>query len=358
MIIVNSRFLTQPITGVQRFAIEICIRLKKKFKDEIQFVTPSNIIHYKLAKELDAQIIGKKNGHIWEQIDLPKYLYKIKKPLLLNLCNTAPLFYKNKIVTLHDVAFLAYPETYSKKFLFFYKFLIPKVIHSSKHVLTVSDFSKSEIVKFYKISEDKIAVIYNAVDSQFSNGSSSLEQAKVPYLVAVSSLNYRKNLHSVLVAFKKISSEYENNLQLIVIGDIKSKSFKAIDIEEYNNNNNKAIRFVGRVSDEQLIKFYTNALGFIYPSYYEGFGIPPLEAQACGCPVIVSNVSSLPEVFKDSALYCNPNSIDEISNAMTTLVKNKDIREQLIEKGAQNLLRFSWDQSALKLSNIINNNIK
>ncbi|MBF4470432.1 glycosyltransferase family 4 protein [Flavobacterium sp. HJJ] len=355
-IAVNARFLTQSITGVQRFAIELSRRLKGIYGSEIQFFAPKNIVNAELADELNIIIIGHNTGHIWEQMDLPNFLKSKGNPLLLNLANTAPLFYKNKIVTIHDVAFLAYPETYSKKFLFFYKFLIPKVIYSSKHVLTVSDFSKSEIVKFYKISQDKITVIYNAVANQFSIGSSSLEQAKVPYLVAVSSLNYRKNLHSVLAAFQRISNEYNNNLQLIVIGDIKSKIFKSIDIQEYSSNT--AFQFVGRVSDEELIKFYTNALGFIYPSYYEGFGIPPLEAQACGCPVIVSNVSSLPEVFKDSALYCNPNSIDEISNAMITLVKDKALREQLVEKGRQNLLRFSWDQSALKLSNIINNNIK
>ena len=152
MLTVNSRFLTQNITGVQRFAIEISKQLKKLLNSKIQFVAPKNIIHKDLAEELDVKVIGYNTGHLWEQIDLPLYLSSIGKPLLLNLSNTAPLFYKNKIVTIHDVAFKRFPQTYSFKFRMFYNLLIPIILKNSKHILTVSEFSKNEINKIYGIS--------------------------------------------------------------------------------------------------------------------------------------------------------------------------------------------------------------
>ena len=128
MLIINSRFLTQEITGVQRFAIEISLRLKDLLKDNVLFVAPYNVIQSEIAKRLNVQIIGNHTGHLWEQWDLPHYLKKNGSPLLLNLCNLAPLRYKNKISTIHDVSFVRYPQTFSKKFLFFYKFMIPKII--------------------------------------------------------------------------------------------------------------------------------------------------------------------------------------------------------------------------------------
>ena len=164
---VNARFLTQPITGVQRFAIEISLRLKKELGEKIMFVSPKEIIQNEIAKELQVNTIGYTTCHLWEQIELPLYLKKKGSPLLLNFCNTAPLLYKNKISTIHDIAFEVYPETYSKAFLYVYRFLIPKICKNSKKIITVSDFSKQEIIKYYKTKTDKIQVIYNAVNDGF-----------------------------------------------------------------------------------------------------------------------------------------------------------------------------------------------
>ena len=140
-IVVNARFLTQSITGVQRFAIEVCLKLKD-LVDDIEFVTSANVAQQEVFDALDAKIIGKFHGHLWEQIDLPQYLKRKGAPLLINLANTAPLFYKNKVVTIHDVAYKVFPQTYPKSFLMFYSFMIPKLLYGSKHVITVSEFSK------------------------------------------------------------------------------------------------------------------------------------------------------------------------------------------------------------------------
>ena len=345
MLTINSRFLTQNITGVQRFAIEISKQLKNIYGNNIEFVTPKNIIHENLAKELDAKVIGNKTGHLWEQIDLPIYLKQNNNPLLLNLANTAPLFYKKKIVTVHDLAYERFPQTFNWKFRLFYKLLIPSIIKSSKHIFTVSEFSKNEIIDFYKVNKEKISVIYNAVNPIFKP---NIENTKEKYILAVSSLNYQKNFHSLIKAFNLLDNK---EIKLYLVGNI-NRNFSSVNLMNLIENN-KNIVFKGRVDDDELIRLYSNAICFVYPSLYEGFGIPPLEAQACGCPVIVSNVASLPEVSGESALYCNPYSVEDIREKIEILLNNEKLREDLIKKGFENIKRFSWEKSAKKIINII-----
>lgn len=350
MIIVNSRFLTQPITGVQRYAIEISLQLKKIFDGSIIFVAPHNIIQEELASKLEVKIIGKNVGHLWEQVDLPLFLKQNNSPLLLCLANTAPLFYKNKISTIHDVAFKVYPKTFSKKFLYSYLLIIPLIIKSSKHILTVSNFSKTEIQKYYHTEPENISVIYNAVNNEFTYiNNENLNH--IPYFLAVSSVNYRKNFYAVLKAFNLFKKQSNSSkYKLYIIGDMNSDSFKGLDLSAYKNNPD--IVFCGRVTDKELINYYSNAIGFIYPSLYEGFGIPPLEAQACKCPVLSSDISPLIEVLEKSALYADPFNIEDIASKMEML-KHEKLRDELISLGQENIKRFSWNKSANQLKEII-----
>ena len=345
MFFITARFLTQNITGVQRFAIEISKQLKKIYNDKIEFVSPKNIIHKDLANELNVKIIGNKTGHLWEQIDLPKYLKENNNPLLLNFANTAPFFYKNKIITVHDIAYERFPQTFDWKFRLFYKIAIPNIIKTSKHIFTVSQFSKSEIINFYHPNPNKIDVIYNAVNDIFKPKTNN---TKEDYILAVSSLNYQKNFHSLIKAFNLLE---DKNIKLYLVGGI-NKNFASLELLK-DIEHNKNIIFRGRVDDDELIKLYSNAKCFLCPSLYEGFGIPPLEAQACGCPVIVSNVASLPEVCRDSALYCDPYDTEDIKNKIEMLLNNEELQKECIQKGFENIKRFSWKKSAEKIINII-----
>lgn len=346
LVVVNARFLTQGVTGVQRFAMEICLRLKQLLKD-VEFVTPNDVIQKDAFRELNAKIVGSHHGHLWEQLDLPKYLKSRGKPLLVNLANTAPLFYKNKIVTVHDVAYKVFPQTYPKSFLLYYNLMIPRLLNGSRHVVTVSQFSKEEICRYYHIDNNKVSVVYNAVSEHFKPLRSTGDTA---YFLAVSSMNYRKNFIYILDAFCKYQ-EMGGKESLYIIGDLKNASFKEMDLCKYTSN--PKIKFLGRVSDEDLIKFYSNAVAFVYPSLYEGFGIPPLEAQACGCPAICAQASCLPEVFGDSVLYCNPYDSDSLVSAFKKIVSDKDLRKTLCEKGNINTGKYSWEKSAKKLRDII-----
>lgn len=347
-ICVNARFLTQHMTGVQRYAVEICLEFKRMRGDEIEFVSPRNIIQNKYAEMLSVQIIGKHTGHVWEQIDLPLYLRKKGNPLLLNLCNTAPLFYMNKIVTVHDVAFMVYPQTFSKSFLYFYKFMIPRIMRTARKVVTVSEFSKDEIARYYGIERNKIEVVYSAVSGIFQN---TILQSKAvsPYLLAVSSVNHRKNFISVLKAFQ-VFKEYNKDVSLYIVGDVFNSNFKKINIDAFRNDSR--IVFLGRISDEELANYYRNALAFIFPSLYEGFGLPPLEAQLCGCPVLVADIPPLHEVIANSGIYCDPQSINGIAEGMQKVVE----AEQLLRlKGYDNAKRFSFKKSSYQINNIIDN---
>lgn len=345
MIVINARFLTQSITGVQRFAIELSIKLKEYYQDNIQFVSPSNIIHTDIAKQLAVKIIGKKSGHLWEQIELPIFLRKNRNPLLINLCNMAPIFYKNKISTLHDITFIKYPNSYSFKFRCFYRILIPLILRSSIKIYTVSEFSKNEIANYYKIDKQKINVIYNAVNKSFKKIiDNSLKKKK--YILAVSSVKENKNFTLILQAFTKIQ-KLDNDIFLYIIGDLNNKNFKSLNLEIYKKNNH--INFLGRISDDMLIKYYSNASLFVFPSLYEGFGIPVLEAQACGCPVVCSNTSSLPEIVNKSASMANPLNLDDFIEKITDILNSPEVAKIYIKKGFNNVNRFSWEASAKKI---------
>ncbi|WP_028120909.1 glycosyltransferase family 4 protein [Epilithonimonas tenax] len=351
-LIVNARFLTQQITGVQRFAIELSKRLKKQTDIDVQFVSPKGVIHTDLANELNAKVIGHFGGHLWEQFELPRYLKRNNYPMLLSLCSTAPGFYINQIVTHHDITYIRCPESFSKKFIGFYKFIVPLMLKNSKKIITVSNFSKDEVSNYFKIPKDKFVVIYNGVDAKQFNTLKAKDPSAPKYILAVSSRNFHKNFQGLIKAFKDIKDELKDvNLYIVGSSEIKSFNNIALDIEDLKQE--KRIQFLGRVDDQELIETYQKASLFVFPSFYEGFGIPPLEAQACGCPVIASDKASMPEVLADSVLYFDPTSTAELSEQIKFFYNNPEQKDRLVEQGFQNIKRFDWDNSFRKLMEAI-----
>jgi len=348
-IVINARFLTQTITGVQRFAIEIC-RLLKQMMPQIRFVAPSNIIHPDVAAELNVEIYGKLSSHFWEQLELPRYLRQLSNPLLINLCNTAPIYYSNKVVCIHDLAVFINPLWFSKSFATLYKIILPRIARSSKKVLTVSNFSKESLHAILNIPETNIAVIYNAVSERFIKENALTSENKYGrYILAVSSIEPRKNLKNLIQAFKLADLP---GIKLVIVG-AGSKVFNDLDLKTLVQGHEDII-FTGYLSDADLTGVYQKALMLVYPSLFEGFGIPPLEAMHCGCPTIVSNTSSLPEVCGDASYYVNPLNPEEIAQAIKQLTENEEIRKTLILKGLKRAKIFNWKNSAEKMAGIIN----
>ena len=342
MIIVNARFLTQKVTGVQWFAIEIS-KILRKLNDRIVFVAPPDILDQELAKELGAVVIGKNKGTIWEQVDLRDYLNSNGKPLLINFCNTGLVFYKRQIITIHDMSYKVNPEWFSKKFYLWYNFLISHIAKQSLKILTVSNASKKDIIKYLNVKPEKVSVIYNSYYLNTNNNFEKITGDK--YLLTVSSLDPRKNLNNLVKAFKKI----DEKIKLVIVGS-NSSNFAVHD--ELADEN---IIIKGYVSDLELVSLMNNAEIFIYLSFYEGFGLPPLEAMYMGCPVIVSDIPAHREVCgDDAALYTDPYSIEDIKNKITFMLNNDQVKKELIAAGKNNIKRFDWFNSAQKVLDNIN----
>ncbi|RYC52391.1 hypothetical protein DN53_10970 [Flagellimonas olearia] len=344
-IIVNARFLTQSVTGVQRFAIEVSKRLKRMGVPLI-FVSPEDIKNPGVAKELEVKIIGPFRGHLWEQVTLQLYT-KLKGGTLVSFCNTAPLFIKDQIVTVHDLSFLRHPDWFSKRFSIVYSFLVPRIIKRAKRVLTVSEFSKKEIVDLIKVEESKIEVVYNGITG-FTIQDEPLDSTeyghllKEAYILTVSSHHPRKNFKNLIKAFSLMENP---SLKLYVIGDF-NKNYSNVDIP---NTWLKNVVFLENIGDQDLVRFYQNAKLFVYPSFYEGFGIPIIEAISMETMCAVSDIPVFTELFENSVHYFDPTSKESIANSIQYALSNPKSISELQEVRETILKKFSWDKSAKKV---------
>lgn len=340
-IVINGRFLSQKITGVQRFAHEIIRELDKMANDYsfyIKIIAPQNII-YELEYLINIKLIkrGLFKGHLWEQLELPFFVSKDE--ILISLCNTSPIL-RPHIITIHDIQAKVFPNFFSKKFSVWYNFLNYWNLKNSKKIITVSNFSKQEIIENYNISQDKISVIYNGWQHinriDINEGIlSKYKLEKKKYFFAVGSLNPNKNFEFIVEISKQVPFE-----QFVIAGNINDEIFKETNISQEVFKN---VLYLGFISDVELKSLYTFSKALIYPSFYEGFGIPPLEALACGTDIIISNTSSLPEVFGKSATYIDPYNHNTFSGVENVLEANKK----------KTLATYSWKISAEKLLEII-----
>ncbi len=338
-IFITSRFLTQPITGVQRYGIELSKAIKKINENfDLNFIAPKNILHKKIAKELEVKKIGNLKGQLWDQLSLLNFLKQKNNPLIINFSNTLPIFYTNKIVTIHDIINLKYDVNW--KYKKYYEIVWPLMLKNSKHIITVSEFSKKEISDYFNINPNKISVIYNGVNETFKP--KKIRQ-KEKYILGLSSIAKHKNFERLIQAFLKI----DTNVKLYIVGGINPKIFGKSTLKILDKiQESKNIVFLGRVDDDKLIELYSNALFFVYPSLYEGFGIPPLEAQACGCSVLLSDIPVFKEVYGNSVHYCNPLDENDIKIQIEYLLNNQQFLDKLKNKSLENVKKYTWEKSA------------
>ena len=338
-IVINGRFLTQQITGVQRVAHELVREMDNLIKEkniEVVVLAPKNIIFENLYKNIKIKKVGFLKGQLWEQLELPFYTLK-EKGILLNLCNTAPII-NTGIVDIHDISFRVNPQFFSKKFSWYYRVLIWILVRTSKKIITVSEFSKQEIIKYYKVPKEKVEVVYNAWQHilRIKEDITILKRfnlEKKNFYLAVSSVAPNKNFKYILELAKLYSEK-----KFVIVGKKNIKVFGELGIENLKN-----LVWCGYVSDEELKALYMTCKGFIYPSFYEGFGLPPLEVMGCDCKnIYVSKTSCLPEIFGDSVVYLNPYKIEKILNEK----KESEDRVNIIGK-------YSWKESLSKLIEVV-----
>ncbi|NDV67855.1 glycosyltransferase family 1 protein [Dysgonomonas sp. 25] len=353
MFVINGRYLTQQASGIHRYAFEICNKLHEMGVDFHvaipQEINPDYKFSFKTVK------CGSLKTHLWEQISLPRYLRKIGNPLLISLSGCGPFNYDNQIMTIHDVSHERHPEWFSKNYYRFYHFMMPRIARKAHAVLTVSEFSKREIIDTFHLDPDKIHIVHSNVP--FHNKPTKEEilnykpDTDERYIIAVSNMDPRKNFIRLAEAFNQIE---DKTIKLYIVG-MKYKAFNTPDLQKINGEN---IIMPGFVDDEALQKMYQNALLSIYPSLYEGFGLPPLESMTFGCPAINSDIPALREVSGDAALYVDPYNIDDITAKINLLAKDTELRQELRLKGLEQIKKYSWDKSARQVYELAKSYIK
>ena len=260
-----------------------------------------------------------------------------------------------KLVVLHDLSFEHYPDAVSFANRIYLKHFFPRYASGATRIATVSEFSKKDISEKYKIDASKIDVVYNGASKIYSPVSEDEKQktkkeftAGADYFICVGSMHPRKNIARLLQAFDEMKKTSANKLKLVLVGE---KYWWTKEMEyAYNNMQNKSeVIFIGRLSQEKLKAILGSALAMVYPSYFEGFGIPLIEAMQCDIPVITSNVSSMPEIAKDAALFIDPFSVDSIKEALLKIANENTLRNSLIAKGRIIRENYSWDKTATLL---------
>lgn len=335
---VNARFLTQPITGVQRYAVEVSKQLKH-LRPELRFLTPKNVLHHQLAEQLGAERTGTLKGHAWEQLELPVYTRQGK---LLSFCNTAPLLKRDQLVVLHDASMFAVPDTYSLAFRSWYKLLFLTLSRTARNVLTVSRFSQQELAQYCRVPETALTVVHEGAehihtevaDARILNRHQLRER---PFLLAVGSQSPHKNFRGLVEALARLGP---TPFDTVIVGGTHSSVFAQTSTLP------SSIKQLGYVTDAELRALYEHADGFVHPTYYEGFGLPPLEAMTCGCPVVTSDAASLPEVCGDAALYFDPHDPADIAAKVHQLIGDAPLRQALRERGFARVQQFTWRRCA------------
>lgn len=347
-IYINGKFLSQRITGVQRYGLEITKALIDQGAD-VKVIIPNylEVSKVDLPSGLLISIGNTKNSIIWEQISLPNYLKNKKEYVLLSLCNIGTLFNKNQIICVHDAAFLKKEKWFKWSFRQYYKFMIPKLVNRARGVITVSEFSKKEISEKLSVNLSEVSVIYNAPAYQFmSFQRDEVQSEKSDYFLFVGSRDPRKNLRLLLKLFTL--QEFEKQ-RLIVVGG-NSKSFSQLNLAELPN-----VEFKNGCDDKELASLYHNAKALINPSLYEGFGLPLIEAMASGCLLILSDIEVFKEVAGNGATYFDPNSIDSASDAVRNFLNlTEETKKQQIRQNYIRSKDFTWEKSSRKLLDFIN----
>ncbi len=334
-LIINGLFLSQRPTGVHRFAYEMCVALQNEHCDFI-VVAPRRILRNHYAITFPLQQIGINSGHLWEQVDLPLFMsVHYRHTTLVSFTGLGPLFRKKHITTIHDVSFLVNHHWFSTAYYLFYKWATPIVAKHASHIITVSQFSKKEIASYLSVKTNKITVIYNAIANHFCvPASNNMSLPARPYMLAVSSHDPRKNFKRLIDAY--LLSDITTH-DLIIVGG----SARTFANERWTEHPH--IHLVGYVSDNELRDFYRHATLFIYPSLYEGFGIPPLEALAQGCPVLASNIEVLHEIYDNAITYCNPTNPNDIANKMRQCITHPLFNTTQVKRCLE---QYSWKKSA------------
>lgn len=364
---IDARFAVHNRRGIGNYTLKLVINLAKIDanneyiiyidKEDVDKVLPQKS-NFKIKK------IFPSNYLVWEQLALPIQAKRDNIDILHCTGNTAPIYVGRKtilIITIHDVMFLKnYSQLPKSSSLYqrwgriYRKTIIPRVVKNAFKIITVSRFSKNDIIKhLLNLSEDKIAIVYEAVDETFGvlgkNDTSTASKRKIGenYILTLGGIDPRKNTELVIKKFIELKNENNINEKLLIVGIPNWKQTKFYNIVQESNFKEDII-FADFVSEDDLMLLYNGASIFLYPSLYEGFGMPLLEAMASGTPVVTSNVTSMPEIAGNAAFLINPTNGEELKAAVMKLLNDENLRNNLIARGLKQAKKYSWIKMAKK----------
>ncbi len=360
-IVVNTRLLLKnKLEGIGWFSYETLKRITAKHPNDHfiflfdrdfdeEFVFSDNITPVILSPQARHPFLF----YWWFEFSVADFLNKYNPDIFLSPDGYLSLHAKAKqLAIIHDLNFEHYPNDVPFLVREYYKHFFPKFARKATRIATVSEFSKNDIINLYQIDPANIDVVYNGCnDLYIPIDEVSKQQTKqkfsqnCDYFLFVGALHPRKNISRLFEAFDKFKSTQSSEVKLLIVGE---KYYWTSDIKQtyINMKFRDDVIFTGRLSTEELKNVLGAALAMTYIPYFEGFGIPILEAMNCDIPVITSNITSMPEVAKDAAFLVDPFSIDSIANAMLSLYQDEEIRNTLIIKGRKRKLDFSWDKTA------------
>jgi glycosyltransferase involved in cell wall biosynthesis len=360
-IAVNTRLLLKGrLDGIGWFTLENLSRICRNHPEhefhfifdrvyDPDFVFSSNVIPHVLPPQARHPILFK----IWYDWSLPFLLWRIRPDVLIS--PDAMLSMRTKIpqlLVVHDLNFIHYPNDLPEIISRYWRRQTPRFVDKAARIVTVSEFSKSDIIRQFGVDEGLIDVVHNGVNETYGPlDTHSQRQVRekwtggFPYFLFVSSIHPRKNLQRLLPAFDQFRLACGEQVKLLVVG----KRFwlnDELDQVYRNMIHRDDVIFADRLEADELRAVTASALASVYVSYFEGFGIPIIEAFKCGVPVITSNVTSMPEVAGNAGILVNPFSIDEIAKAMHDIWSNPSLREELIRRGFERVKQYSWDKSS------------
>ena len=324
---VNGRYAAKRLTGVQRYAVEIVRRLGDR------------------CRVVGTDVRDGVRGHRWEQASLP---LRCRGTLLWSPCNTGPLAVRRQVVTIHDATYADTPECFSKPFAAWYGYLLPRLARRVRRVMTVSEFSRGRLADLTGLDPAAIDVIPNGVDPRFAPPSAAAVAAvrrqydlPGPYVLSLGSIEPRKNLATLLRAWPSVAAR-RPELTLAVAGG-GNAIYGSVGIDPATL---PRVKLLGYVDDAALPALYGSCEAFVFPSVYEGFGLPPLEAMACGAAVVCSDATALPDVVGDAAVLVNPKDAGGMADAIVRVTDDPALRATLAGRGRARAATFNWDDSA------------
>jgi glycosyltransferase involved in cell wall biosynthesis len=346
---INGRFLTQPLTGVQRFAQEVVRSIDALipepeytvFRGRAMLVTPDGVTAPAWLTNLKHVCVGVfGGGYAWEQFDLPR---ATSRGVLLNLCNLGPIFRRQQVVVVHDALVRARPKSYSRAYRLAHATLTPVLMRNAARLVTVSEFSRGEIGRWYGCPLSRLTVCYEGGEHILAQPSdrSVLTRAGVApgkYLLAVGVGAAYKNLELLLRAF---SLGRMNGIKLVVTGKRSEHVHTGTDLALPDD-----VVHLGYVQDSELRALYECAMALVHPSTYEGFGLPAVEAMVCGCPVMTTKQGALTELGNGAIYIVDMTTPENLAAGLERLASDADLRKHLAIRGLRRGREFTWRRTA------------